>query len=395
MRILCVFGRFNYGDPGRGEGVEYTHFLPAFRALGHEVEHFESFSRMEHMDFAALNRALLARVEAWRPQVVFTVLMMGEIWLETIAMIRACGAKVVNWSTDDSWKYAEFSRLIASSFDAFATTCPEAPAWYARDGLDNCVLTQWAAAAGELAAPLPASACTFDVSFVGSCYGSRAARVQRLRESGVRVECFGHGWPDGPVDAIRLGKIVRQSRVSLNFSEAGRGGGRQVKARVFEVPGAGGMLLTERAPHLERYFELDRDIVCFSNDDELHNAVLRLLGDPAERDAIAFSGHRRVVSEHTYERRLAELLSKVAAVAPRAVTPLDWDSFRALVDRHRSGPALRVLGEVLRGICTLVWGRERGPRAARRMLFEASWRLLGRHTYTSAGFPGRLFFRES
>ena len=45
MRILCVFGRHNYGDPARGEGVEYTHFLPALRTLGHEVEFFESFSR--------------------------------------------------------------------------------------------------------------------------------------------------------------------------------------------------------------------------------------------------------------------------------------------------------------------------------------------------------------
>ncbi|MEI7466366.1 MAG: glycosyltransferase [Burkholderiales bacterium] len=395
MRILCVFGRYNYGDPKRGEGVEYTHFLPAFRALGHDVEHFESFSRATHADFASLNRALLARVEAWRPKVVFTVLMMGEIWLETIDIIRACGATVINWSTDDSWKYAEFSRLIASSFDAFATTCPDAPAWYARDGFNNCVLSQWAAAAGELAEPLPSAGCTFDVSFVGSCYGTRAARVQRLRDSGVNVECFGHGWPNGPVDAVRLRQIVRTSRVSLNFSEAGRGGGRQIKARVFEVPGAGGMLLTEHAPQLARYFELDREIICFSNDAELHEAVLRLLGDPEERNAIAVAGHRRVVREHTYERRLAELLAKVTAGALHEVVPPDWDAFRALVERHRSGPTLRVLGGVLRGICALVWGRERGSRAARRILFEASWRLLGRHTYTSAGLPGRLFYRES
>jgi spore maturation protein CgeB len=395
MRILCVFGRHNYGDPARGEGVEYTQFLPAFRALGHEVEHFESFSRATHADFAALNRALLKRVEAWRPDVVFTVLMMSEIWLETIDLIRASGARVVNWSTDDSWKYAEFSRFVAPSFDVFATTCLDAPAWYARDGIASCMLSQWAAVAGELAPPKPAADCAFDVSFVGSCYGTRAARVQRLRDAGFSVECFGHGWPKGPVDAERLRQIIRDSRISLNFSEAGRGGGRQIKARVFEVPGAGGMLLTEHAPHLERYFDIGREIACFRDDADLSDAVGGLLRDAAARDEMAVAGHQRVAREHTYEKRLAEMLVRAMAGESRPTVPLDWDVVDRLCERHRSGSALRVLGTALRGLCLLLWGRKRGPRAARRVLFEASWRIVGRHTYTCAGFPGRLFYRES
>ena len=395
MRILCVFGRHNYGDPARGEGVEYSQFLPAFRALGHEVEHFESFSRTTHADFAALNRALLERVEAWRPDVVFTVLMMSEIWLETIELIRTFGARVVNWSTDDSWKYAEFSRFVAPSFDVFATTCPDAPAWYARDGIASCVLSQWAAVARDLLPPKPAVDCAFDVSFVGTCYGTRAARVQRLRDAGFRVECFGHGWPNGPVDADRLRQIIRDSRVSLNFSEAGRGGGRQIKARVFEVPGAGGLLLTEHAPYLDHYFDIGREIACYRDESDLSDAVGGLLRDPAARDAMAVAGHQRVVREHIYEKRLAELLTHAMAGASYPAAPLAWDVVGSLCERHRSGPVLRALGTALRGMCRLLWGRERGPRAARRLLFEASWRILGRHTYTCAGFPGRLFYRES
>ena len=197
MRILCVFGRYNYGDPARGEGVEYSQFIPALEALGHQVVFFESFSRAGYGGFDELNRALLKRVEVERPDVVLTVLMMAEVWLETIAFMRATGVKVVNWSTDDSWKYSQFARLIAKDFDAFATTCPDALAWYARDGISHCISTQWAAAARDLAAPLPAAQCSLDVSFVGSCYGRRAARIDRLRAAGIAVECFGHGWPNG------------------------------------------------------------------------------------------------------------------------------------------------------------------------------------------------------
>jgi spore maturation protein CgeB len=43
----------------------------------------------------------------------------------------------------------------------------------------------------------------------------------------------------------------------------------------------------------------------------------------------------------------------------------------------------------------LVWGPRRGRRAARRLLFELSWRIAGARTYGAAGWPGRMFYRES
>ena len=394
MRILCVFGRHNYGDPARGEGVEYTHFLPALRTLGHEVEFFESFSRQAHADFAALNRALLARVDSWQPDVVFTVLMMAEIWLETIALIRNTGAKLVNWSTDDSWKYRQFSRLIAPAFDVFATTCPSAPAWYARDGIAHCVLTQWAAATTDMAAPKPAAECVLDVSFVGSNYGERPKRIDALHAAGITVECFGHGWPNGAVDAARLRSIIRDSRVSLNFSDAGGGAGKQIKARIFEVPGAGGLLLTEGAPHLEDFFEPGREIAVFQDEGTLVASARRLLDASHERDAIALAGYQRVLREHTYEKRLTVLLDR-ARPQTEVRSPLDWLRFEQVARRHSCGPFLRGMRGFLVAAASLVWGRQRGPRAARRAVFELSWRIFGRRTYTAAGLPGRMFYRES
>ena len=159
MKILCVFGQHNYGDPARGEGVEYTHFLPALKALGHEVFFFESYSRAGYRDFAELNRSLLEAAERCQPDLVFTVLMLAEVWLDTIEMMRRAGCRVLNWSTDDSWKYREFSRLIASGFDLYATTCQDALEWYGRDGIRNVALTQWAVGAQTLVPPKLARQC--------------------------------------------------------------------------------------------------------------------------------------------------------------------------------------------------------------------------------------------
>jgi hypothetical protein len=37
----------------------------------------------------------------------------------------------------------------------------------------------------------------------------------------------------------------------------------------------------------------------------------------------------------------------------------------------------------------------RGPKAARRMLYETNWRLVGAVTYSATGWPGRVFDLES
>jgi spore maturation protein CgeB len=395
VKILCVFGEHAYGDPARGEGYEYTHFLPALRRLGHDPVLFDSFSRAGHADFASLNRAFLRAVEAQSPDLVFCVLMQYEIWLESIALVRAAGIPVVNWSTDDSWKYARFSRLIADAFDVYATTAPEALDWYRRDGIASAFGTQWAASGELLRPPRPAAECSIPVSFVGAAYGSRPETVAGLRARGIEVACFGHGWPAGPVPAEEMQRIVRDSVVSLNFSE-GSSGGRQMKARVFEIPALGGCLLTESAPDLDRYFRVGEEVAAFDGLEELAQAISRYVGDPAARDRLAQRGFERTRAEHTYEHRFAALLAEAERRAPaRARRAIDWAAFADAECAHAVGPALKALRALLLAFCVPIWGQERGPRAARQLLFELWWRVAGRRTYTAAGWPGRLFYAES
>ncbi|MEQ1796223.1 MAG: glycosyltransferase [Nitrospira sp.] len=401
MNILCVFGEHAYGNPARGEGYEYVNFLPALRRLGHRVSFFESFSREPYADFAGLNRALLRQVEETSPDVVFCVLMQYEVWIETMRLIRKSGSLLVNWSTDDSWKYPMFSRLIGAECDLSVTTYPSAVGWYQRDGIGLTYLSQWAANVETLTPPLPAAACRYPVSFVGAAYGNRPAMIEVLRREGIDVACFGHGWPAGPVEAKRISEIVRASQISLNFSggsRKGRGGtgDRQIKARVFEVPGYGGCLLTEQAPNLEKYFRLGEEVLTFEGRDALVGTVKSLLADSDRRDAIARRGFERVSREHTYDRRFDELLGALSQqVAQRPHTPIDWPEFEAVARRHRFGSALKLLRALTVACASLLWGNQRGSRAARRMVFELSWRLFGAHTYTAAGWPGRMFYKES
>jgi len=406
MKILCVFGRHNYGNTKRGLGYEYSNFIPALINLGHEVLFFESLDKSCYKDFADLNRQLLELVEREQPDIIFCVLMNYEIWLETLAVIReGSSAALIHWATDDSWKYEQASRFLAPMFDVHATTYPSAMQKAEQDGLHNVVLTQWAANSSRIAPPLPADQCHYQVSFVGSSYGNREQWVDDLEQRGIHVDTFGYGWPNGPVAAEDIAGIMRDSVVSLNFGDSGvviENGkpvrSRQIKARVFEVPGAGGLLASEGAEHLEEYFLPGEEIVVFDDVDDLAEKIKFLLSHPEQRDAIAKAGYARTKREHSYESRFTPLIEQARANRQSRPDPsqgIDFEAFERIACSHRPHILLYLLKYLLLLPCVLIWGKQRGLRAARRFLFEFSWRYLGKKTYSALGWPGRIFYKDS
>jgi spore maturation protein CgeB len=379
------------------------------RKLGHEVTHFETWDKRPYKNFADLNCKFLTAVREFDPDVIFCVLMHYELWLESWEEIRAgCKAVTIHWGTDDSWKYKSFTRFLAPVFDLYATTSRDAYEKALRAGYQNVILTQWAANGDALAEPLRAEDCQYDVSFVGSAYGSRPRWIRRLSALGVDVACFGHGWGSGSIESQQIPQIIRSSRICLNFCDSGqtvKGLGdarrRQIKARVFEVTGAGGLLLTEDAPYLAEFFDFEKEIVTFSNIRDLHDKIVYLLSHPGERDRIAVCGHQRTAGRHTYEDRFREIFGHARGILDaraQCSVPIGNNGpmgFCQVVERHRVGWALSFTRGMLVLMFSLFFGRQRGARAARQLVFEISWRLFRDKTYRAAGIPGRLFYRES
>jgi spore maturation protein CgeB len=411
MRVLCVCSRYNYGDPRRGESYEYANFIPALRRLGHHVQFFDNWDRSCCHDFRELNVAFLDAIEQGAPEVVLAFQIHYEIWSETWALVRDAGrAATVNWTTDDTWKYPQFSRFLAPFFHAFTTTYPRCYEQYHRDGFTNVLLTQWAVNADNLCSPTAATECEYAVSFVGTAHGERRVWIDALRDRGIQVECFGHGWERGAVPAADIPEIIRKSLINLNFANGAPilDGFRmrttnQIKARTFEVPGSGGFLLSEWADGLDKYYVPGREIAVFHDLDELTERIRYYLAHPVERDKIAAAGYARTCSEHTYDHRLTQVLDfaigqrdqrfAFSGTVPSEV--MSRDKLQAAIRRHRMTP-LQMLGKRgLTELCSVVWGPVRGPRAARRLVFELSWRIAGTHTYSAAGWPGRMFYEVS
>ena len=272
MKFLCVFTKYQYGDKARGTEPHLETFPPALQMMGHEVRHFDTWDPITYPTYADLNHALLQAVRDYRPDVVLTVQRDVEIWIETLLAIRALGVTTITWTTDDSFKFRKVSRFIGRYYDAISTTYGYRVADYHAAGIDGVILTQWAANPHWLQPPKQAAQCRYPVSFVGAAYGPRASAVAALQQAGIEVNCFGHGWQSGSIPSSQIPSIMQDSVISLNFSAGSSSDAThstQLKARTFEVPGAGGFLLTDPAPGLEDAYAVRQEIDVFHNQQEL------------------------------------------------------------------------------------------------------------------------------
>ena len=387
MKILCVFGEHNYGDPNRGQGYEYTNFLPSFRRLGYDVVFFESFSRQAYTDFCDLNRQLIRTATACQPDLIFCVLQGYEVWTETLTILKAVtNAVIINWATDDSWKYDQFSRFVIPYFDIYATTYPEAQIKAQKAGHQNVILTQWAANAENLCPPMPSERCRWDVSFVGSAYGNRKKWVSDLSNRGIQVACFGHGWKNGPVDAEEIPTIIQGSRISLNFGDSNwmlKGilpyRSRQIKARAFEVPGYGGFLMTEKAKHIQNFLQPEEEIALFDGQADLAKKIRYFLAHPTQRDRIADAGHQKICRQHTYDHRFEALFRVANRIKTNPSTAIKaaghrnangLATFNDLAARHRPSRFLKLIRTLLITPSNLIWGPIPGTTGRKTVAFR-------------------------
>jgi spore maturation protein CgeB len=111
-----------------------------------------------------------------------------------------------------------------------------------------------------------------------------------------------------PVDYFReLPAVYRGSAVNINCTSFQMK--TAVNQRVFDVPACGGFLLGDWQEDMELFFEVGKEAVCFRSVEEAASLAAHYLGNEGERKRIAEAGRRRVLAEHTYEKRMASLVT--------------------------------------------------------------------------------------
>jgi len=348
MKIIFASNKYDYGNPERGLSVGYYNFydtLVKMKGGKNEVIFFPLDEKRIELGEEKMNQELLKIVSLENPDLVF--FFEGGVKRDTVKKITNSKAKTLIWMTDDHWQFEIYSKHYAFDYSFVVTTDSQAPAKYHRIGYKNVIHSQWACN-HFLYKPLSLPKI-YDVTFVGAPHGNRRKIINKIKKAGINIQCWGSGWPNSRVSQEEMIKIFSQSKINLNFTKSSgvlwqelglvfmrRNPDRsfalrnpnewldrikaipaslwshQIKGRNFEIPGCRTFLLTEYADNLKDYYEIGKEIDCFTSISELIEKIKYYLANDDKRERIAQAGYVRTLKDHTFENRFHKIFQTVS-----------------------------------------------------------------------------------
>jgi len=331
MRILVVgaiqggtvpIGRHIYAafksTCGDAELLDYSDLLPEFTRVW-EARDPERSSRF----YLGLKTRLLERVVSYQPDVIFGMAQSPLSDTDILAQFRRSGIKLCYWFVED-FELFTYWQEIAPSFDHFFTIQRD-PFWEKLSQL-NCRNYYYLPLAFDSSAEYPAweEKPKVGISFMGAPYPNRVNLFGRLVARDFHI--YGEGWDrhDNPKTAVGDRRITERealeiylrSCINLNLHSSARpdemGRGDFVNPRTFELAGLGAFQLTDMRRLLTLHFDPADEVVALSSWDDMEKAMDYFLGNEAERDAIGRKARERVLREHTYTLRAAEIMSVIS-----------------------------------------------------------------------------------
>jgi spore maturation protein CgeB len=278
--------------------------------------------------------ALKALRAAYRADVIVKGSGVGVLdpFLEnTVLELRRTGHIVAFWDVDAP---ATLERLAADPADAFGALIPlydmiftyggGAPVTeaYERAGAAVCIPI-YNALDAETHHPVPQNPrFAADASFLGNRLPDREERVDAFFFAATRALpdhrflLGGSGWDQDtvPANVRTLGHVPTRDHNAFNCSatcvlnisrDSMARFGFSPATRVFEAAGAGACIITHAWRGVERFLAPGREILVVSNGDEAAACISTLRTERATQ--IGAAARRRVLADHTYAARAAEL----------------------------------------------------------------------------------------
>jgi spore maturation protein CgeB len=334
MRLLFATAR-NPRFPTITEYVER-----AIRSLGHELLWFDdrryllpgslraAVPLLQRLDTLHVNHALIRALRLHRPTMLLCA--GGErILPRTVEAARAAGIRTVLWTIDTVTSHDPRPSL-ASHYDF--VFCGGTEMLEALRGRGLRREPRWLpfACDPELHRPrnlTPEERTRYgcDVAFVGSLhrdlYPNRIAVLEALADFDLGV--WGPGADTLPatsplhpslrgdgVGAEAWTRIYSAAKLVLciHYDRPGPVC-RQASPRVYEVLACGGFLLCDDQPDVRQLFTDGRELAIFRNPEELRQKIRYYLDHERARREIAERGRAKVLAGHTYQHRLAVLLT--------------------------------------------------------------------------------------
>lgn len=346
IKIIYIACKYDYMDTRKGYSYEHYNFYEALSKLPQVEVIYFPYERIQEVGREKMNAELKELVNKEKPDILLAIMFTDEFKKEVISDIsKNTDCHTIAWFCDDPWRFDNYSKYWAPCFNWVVTTDSYAQAKYHRIGYKNVIKSQFACnhfLYKHLNLPK-----IYDVTFIGQPHGNRKKIIREIKRAGIKIECWGKGWPKGRLSQEEMIKIFSQSKINLNLTKSSgsvslrslvgifikKADGKiridsplywidnlksflnrnreQIKGRNFEIPGCGGFLITGDADNLRDYYKAGKEIVIFENDKDLVKKIRYYLEHEKEREEIALSGYNRTIREHTYEKRFNDIFNKI------------------------------------------------------------------------------------
>ena len=322
LQIIAVYHHYNWEDES---------LRPSLGKFG-PVRHYDWGDRFDHQQEQrwhrsvkeAMNRDLLEwaarNTEEGKVDVIFSYLSGELINPEAVRELSRLGIPMINLALNDKEHFvgkirnglSMGNRDICRWFTLSWTSTEDALKKYCVEGSTPIYLPEGANPEIHRHYDLGK---TISVSFVGQCYGNRPAIIARLQEAGIHVEAYGSGWPNGPLSTEDMVRLYSRSRINLGFGGViGFSDAYCLKGRDFEIPMSGGLYLTEHHPELERVYEVGKEIVSYTDFEDLVKKIRHLLENPEEAERIRLRGFERSRRDHSWEMRFEKVFDIIGLI---------------------------------------------------------------------------------
>lgn len=293
---------------------------------------------------------------------------------EAIDKIRSMGIKTVNWYCNGSYQLHLVSEisphydwcLVPEKFRLVDYVVMGARPIYCQEAANPSIYRPY---------DLPVE---FDVTFIGQAYGDRPVYIKYLLEQGIDVRVWGPGWgnfsnrltpskralrigrkmltkqgwqtigyrlgcildartpftaPQDQSEAVKLPasilggilsdvemtRMYSRSKINLGFSTCGsthESSERilQVRLRDFEVPMSGGFYIVEYMEELEEFFDIGKEIVCYTSKEDLVDKIKYYLMHGNERERIRKAAYERCLRDHTWHKRFEAAFGEMGLI---------------------------------------------------------------------------------
>jgi spore maturation protein CgeB len=307
MKILLVVNKtLTNGREVWDDGATQNLYMP-LKKLGHDVYFYDTVEPPEP-DFSKV-------VDQFMPDLIFCCLTNDrriaahEPWEEILKYTQSGLIKTFNWFCDDTWRFEEFSKYACHCFTACST--PEIryiEKFKSEANYENIILGLWHSNIDLY--PKEEVSKKYDIVFCGHLNHDRATYLDYLYERGIKTEYF-HG-----LQYEEMVARLAEAKIGINFSKNHNGAEPvlQMKGRMFEVPAAKSLLLTEYAPGLENHYKIDKEVIAFKGPEELWQKAKMLLEKPELINKITANGHNRFMRDHESHVRLKGVLGEIEKI---------------------------------------------------------------------------------